>query len=99
MFGGLAFMVNGHMCCGIVGDALMLRVGPDAYDDSVSQPHARPMDFTGRPMRGMVYVDPAGFRTSAGLERWLARALRFVESLPAKPSKESRPPPVRRSKR
>jgi hypothetical protein len=51
MFGGLAFMVNGHMCCGIVGKDLVVRTGPDHYEEALSQPHARPMDFTGRPMR------------------------------------------------
>src|SRR5262245_2784345 len=54
MFGGLTFMLNGHMCCGIVRDELMVRVGPDQFPDAIVQPHAREMDFTGRPMRGMI---------------------------------------------
>ena len=49
MFGGIAFMVDGHMCCGVTGDLLMIRVGADGFDDALAQPHSRPMDFTGRP--------------------------------------------------
>jgi hypothetical protein len=62
MFGGLAFMLNGNMCCGIVRDELMVRVGPDQYAGAVTQPHAREMDFTGGPMRGMIMVAPAWCR-------------------------------------
>jgi TfoX/Sxy family transcriptional regulator of competence genes len=84
MFGGLAFMVNGHMCCGIVGKDLVVRVGADAYEEALSQPHARAMDFTGRPMKGFVYVSPAGYRTKSTLRSWIKRSLRFVISLPRK---------------
>ena len=66
MFGGLAFMVNGHMCCGVLKDELMLRVGPDRYETVLKRKHAREMDFTGRALRGMVYVHPDGFRTKQG---------------------------------
>ncbi len=71
MFGGLAFMVADKMAVGIVGDDLMVRVGRDAYDEMLAQPHARPMDFTGRPSRGMVYVAPAGVTSEEGLARWV----------------------------
>lgn len=84
MFGGLAFMVNGHMCCGIVGENLVVRVGAEAYERALSQPHARAMDFTGRPMKGFVYVGPSGYRTAADLRKWVRKGLRFVSSLPAK---------------
>jgi hypothetical protein len=84
MFGGLAFMVNGHMCCGIVGEELVVRVGADAHERSISRPHARAMDFTGRPMKGLVYVGPGGYRTKATLKTWIKRGLTFVNSLPAK---------------
>ena len=84
MFGGLAFMVNGHMCCGIVGQDLVVRVGADAYERALSRPHARAMDFTGRPMKGYVYVSPPGSRTTADLCTWIKRGLRFVRSLPPK---------------
>ena len=84
MFGGLAFMVNGHMCCGIIKDELMVRVGPEGYENALAQPHAREMDFTGRPMRGLIYVGTAGVETDAGLEQWVTRGLAFVNSLPLK---------------
>jgi len=84
MFGGLCFLVNGHMCAGIVGETLMLRVGPERYAEALARPHAREMDFTGRPLRGMVYVDPPGTAGAAALERWLGLALGFVQSQPAK---------------
>ena len=84
MFGGLCFMLNGNMCCGIVGDELMLRVGPDGYDNALSQPGARPMDFTGKPMKGMVYVSADAIADDAALSGWAARGVKFAASLPAK---------------
>jgi len=84
MFGGLSFMVRGNMCCGVVDDSLMVRVGPEAYEASLARPHARPMDFTGRPMRGMVFVDAAGIRTKRLLGPWVARGVAFAGSLPVK---------------
>ena len=84
MFGGLAIMVNGHMCCGTVGPDIVIRVAPDRYEEALSQPHVRPMDFTGRPMRGFVYVDGKGARSSAELKRWIRLSLDFVLSLPSK---------------
>ena len=84
MFGGLAFMVNGHMCVGITGDDLMVRVGTDQYEDALSQPKARPMDFTGRPMKGFVYVEHEGFDTDEDLEDWVDRGMQFVSTLPPK---------------
>jgi TfoX/Sxy family transcriptional regulator of competence genes len=84
MFGGLCFMVNGGMCCGLTSTALMVRVGPDRYDEALGQPHARPMDFTGRPLAGMVYVDPRGYRTDSALAGWVQRGVDFVSTLPSK---------------
>jgi len=84
MFGGLAFMLHGNMCCGVIGDRLMLRVGPKGYETALSRPHARAMDFTGKPMKGLVYVEPAGFASVADLEVWIGRAMAFARSLPAK---------------
>ncbi len=84
MFGGLSFMVGGNMSCGVAGTNLMVRVGPYAYDDALAQPHARLMDFTGRPMKGMVFVDEAGYRDDADLTRWVQRGVDFAASLPAK---------------
>ncbi|MEM6993000.1 MAG: TfoX/Sxy family protein [Myxococcota bacterium] len=84
MFGGLCFMVAGHMCCGIVGEELMVRVGPEGHADALAQKHARPMDFTGRPLKGMVYVATPGFATKPALRKWVSRGLTFVRSLPPK---------------
>jgi|SRR5882672_6062613 len=91
MFGGLCFMVNGGMCCGLTSAALMVRVGKDRYDDALAQPHARPMDFTGRSLTGMVYVDPAGYKSDAALARWVQRGLDFVSTLPARKAVTKRP--------
>ncbi len=62
MFGGLAFLIRGNMCCGIVGTDLMVRVGADQHESALAEAHARPMDFTGRPSKGMVYVGAEGLR-------------------------------------
>ena len=82
MFGGIAFMLRGHMCCGVVKDLLMVRVGPEGYEKALTKPHARPMDFTGRPLKGLVFVAPAGTRTEKGLAGWVEQAARFVRTLP-----------------
>lgn len=84
MFGGLCFLVRGNMCCGIVRDMLMVRVGPEAYHAALAEPHARQMDFTGRPLNGMVYVAPAGLRTRSALSAWVGRGAAFANSLPPK---------------
>jgi TfoX/Sxy family transcriptional regulator of competence genes len=94
MFGGLCFLVGGHMCAGVVKDELMLRVGPERFDKVLARKHARPMDFTGRPMKGMVYVASEGLKTKRQLESWLAPALEFVSALPPKkPKKPKKPKP------
>jgi len=84
MFGGLAFMVNGHMCCGIVGEELMVRVGPDLYQSSLAQPHTREMNFTGKLLEGMVYVGTEGLATEHQLGQWVQRGLAYVSTLPTK---------------
>jgi len=81
MFGGLTFMLGGKMCCGVTGDRLMVRVGPDAYDDALAQPFAAPMDFTGRLLKGMVYVDGEGIGGDAALSGWVGRGVEFASSL------------------
>ncbi len=84
MFGGLTFMLRGNMACGVENDRLMVRVGPDAYDDALGQPHAQMMNFTGRPMKGFVFVEPAGLKSDKDLEAWVQRGVDFAMSLPAK---------------
>ena len=84
MFGGIAFLLKGNMFVGINKDNLMVRVGPDAYDALVGEPHAREMDFTGRPMRGFVYVGPEGLESDVSLSRWIEHGLAYASSLPGK---------------
>jgi hypothetical protein len=81
MFGGLAFLLGGKTFCGIVKSDLMVRVGPDRYQESLRRPHVRPMDFTGRPLNGYVYVGPNGCRTQRMVEAWVERGAAFVATL------------------
>lgn len=85
MFGGLAFLLDGKMCVGILGDDLIVRSGAERYAESLKRPHARPMDFTGRSMTGMVYVAPAGLARGAALERWVELGVEAAHA--ATPSK------------
>lgn len=85
MFGGIAFLDRGHMCFGIVKDDLMVRVGRAGHAEALSQPGARPMDFAGRPMVGMVYVAPDAIAADDDLQRWLDAGLAFTRSLAPKP--------------
>jgi TfoX/Sxy family transcriptional regulator of competence genes len=89
MFGGLAFMLGGHMFCGVVKDTLMARLGPDAAESALDEPHVRPMDFTGRPMKGMVFIEPAGLN-GPDLERWVSAAAEHARALPPKPAQRPR---------
>ncbi len=84
MFGGLCFLVSDHMCCGIVKETLMARVGPGNYEKCLANKHASEMDFTGKPMKGMVYVSPHGIASDSDLARWISICTGFVESLPPK---------------
>ena len=84
MFGGICYMINGNMACGIVGDDLMVRVGPKDYQRSLRRSHARPMDFTGRPLKGFVYVSAKGYDREAALKEWIGIGAQFARSLPTK---------------
>lgn len=84
MFGGLAFLYQGNMACGILGDELMVRVGPDACAGALTRPYAREMDFTGRSMKGMVYIGVDGFAEDDDLESWVSQGIDFARSFPAK---------------
>lgn len=84
MFGGIAFLLNGNMACGINRDNLIVRVGPAAYAEALSAPHASEFDLTGRPMSGWVQVAPAGYESDEELTAWLEQGLSFAASLPAK---------------
>jgi hypothetical protein len=84
MFGGVAFMLRGHMFVGVTESTLMARVGPAEYENALSMRHARVMDFTGKPMRGYVFVDADGIRTARDLGAWTTKCLSFVSTLPRK---------------
>jgi len=84
MFGGLAFMLNDYMFCGVSQNSLMARVGSDNHSASLARPHVREMDFTGRPMKGYVYVDPEGIESDQELQYWVDLCAEFVRTLPPK---------------
>jgi TfoX/Sxy family transcriptional regulator of competence genes len=86
MFGGLTFMVAGHMCCGVVDDTLMIRLDEELADEAFKKPHVRPMDFTGRPMKAMLYIDPPGLKGRA-LRTWVERAATYATMRPTKPGR------------
>jgi len=84
MFGGIGFMVRGNMACGVNGDDLIVRVGPERYEEAMADPHARVFDMTGRPMKGWVTVAPEGVETDDNLQRWVQQGVDFALSLPEK---------------
>jgi len=91
MFGGLAFMSGGNMFCGVVGSELMVRTGKEAFQESLLKPGARPMDFTGRPMTGMLFVGSPGIDGDDNLRSWVEQAYGYARTLPAKgPAARSR---------
>ena len=87
MFGGIAFMLNGNMFCGITRDDLMARVDPASFEAALAKPGARPGDMSGRPMKGMAFVGPEGYTTEKQLHDWVEQALDYARSLPAKEPK------------
>jgi len=90
MFGGIAFLLDGKMFIGLANNQLMVRVGPDRHDEALARPHVRPMDFTGRPMRGFVFVDPPGYASPASLARWIRRGVDYALVAPARPRAKKR---------
>jgi len=84
MFGGVCFMVNGHMCCGVAGKDLVLRLGEEGTVAALEEPHTREMDFTGRVMKSMVFVDANGTKSDEQLRSWVNRAFDHAKSLPQK---------------
>ncbi len=85
MFGGVALMLDGNMCVGVMkGGGLMVRLSQEEGEAALTEPHAREMDFTGRTMKGWVIVDAPGYSTDADLRRWVARAVGHVRTLPPK---------------
>ncbi len=81
MFGGVAFMLKGRMCCGVLNDDLVARIGAGRAAKALTKPHVRPMDFTGRVIKGYVYVGPAAVRDKRGLQRWVDSCLAYIATL------------------
>jgi len=92
MFGGLCFMLSGHMCCAIIGERLMARVGAINYIDALAKPYVTEMDFTGKPVKGLVYILPNGFESDSDLAYWVDVCIHFVDSLPPKLPKKRKAP-------
>jgi TfoX/Sxy family transcriptional regulator of competence genes len=84
MFGGIGFLIHGNMACGINGENLIIRVGAEQYQAALAEPHVRPFDMTGRPMKGWVVIAPEGCTTEADLRSWVQRGVAMAQSLPAK---------------
>jgi TfoX/Sxy family transcriptional regulator of competence genes len=84
MFGGVGYLLHGNLLVGVWKDALIVRLGPDNYDDALLEPHVREFDITGRPMKGWVLVESEGVEDDEQLTDWIERATRFVRTLPAK---------------
>jgi hypothetical protein len=84
MFGGLAFMLDGNMCCGVSGEDLMVRIAPESTEEALRRPGARVFDMTGRPMKGWLVVGPEGIAEDADLRAWVDESRRFARSLPPK---------------
>ena len=87
LMGGLCFMVKGRMCCSVSGrGGLLIRVGSDAHQLMLGEPHVEPMEMRGRIMTGFVRVAPEGYRTEGGLKKWVTRGVDFVVTMPSAPS-------------
>jgi TfoX/Sxy family transcriptional regulator of competence genes len=84
MFGGMGFLLNGHMCVGIWKDKLIARVGPENYKQALEEPTAREFDITGRAMTGWVMIEPDGLAKESELKHWVGIAAKFAGSLPPK---------------
>ncbi len=84
MFGGLAFMLRGNMCCGLLDDLLLVRLGHEGFEAALADEHTRPMDFTGKPSRTTIYVEPAGTESDDALAAWVHRGVDYAASLPPK---------------
>jgi hypothetical protein len=84
MFGGIGFLIQGNMACGVHGDGLIVRTGVENYQAALSRPHTRPFDITGKPMSGWIMVDPKGYETESDLQSWVQQGVKFAQSLPPK---------------
>lgn len=90
MMGGIVFLLRGNLCCGVDRNDLIVRVGPDRYEEALCRPHVRPMDITGRALKGFVLVGPQGYSPAGALRRWVQRGVDFALALPPKAKKAPR---------
>ena len=88
MFGGLSYMVGGAMCVGVLGERIVARVSPDDAEGFLKEPGVRPMDFTGRPMKGWLYAEGPAVATDAALATWIDRCVAFATANKTKPAKK-----------
>ncbi|MCB9228046.1 MAG: TfoX/Sxy family protein [Deltaproteobacteria bacterium] len=84
MFGGLCFLHNGNMLCGVAKGKMVARVGPDAYESALKQKNVTEMDFTGKPLKGMVYILESGTKRKDSVKKWVENSLEFTKTLPKK---------------
>jgi len=84
MFGGIGFLLDGNMACGVHQGSLMVRVGPQQHESALAQPGVRPFDLTGKPMAGWVLVDSKGFASDDDLNHWVKLGVAYAATLPAK---------------
>ena len=84
MFGSVGYLLNGNMLVGVWKDSLIVRVGPEEYEEALLEPHVREFDITGKPMNGWIMVEPEGIEEDSELMTWIEKATKFVETLPAK---------------
>ena len=85
MMGGLSFMVNGKMCVGVIGEEMICRIDQDQYEQALEQNGIRPMDFTGRPMKGWIFVEHEGMKSKKTFDNWVEMALEFNKKAKASP--------------
>jgi len=81
MFGGLSFLVNGKMFCGVLKNEMVVRINPKQYEEFLNKPHVRPMDFTGKPMKGFLFVDHHGIKNDNAIKQWVQISLNYAKSL------------------
>jgi len=84
MFGGVGFLLNGNMACGVNKDDLIVRVDPERHSALLKKPHAKPFDLTGKPMKGWLVVEAEGCKTDKQLSTWVKEGLEFASTLPPK---------------
>ncbi|HXQ34902.1 MAG TPA: TfoX/Sxy family protein [Anaerolineales bacterium] len=84
MFGGIGFLLNGNLACGVNKDNMIVRVDPEKQNLLLKKPHAKPFDLTGKPMKGWMLVEADGVKTGKQLSAWVKEGMEFASTLPPK---------------